>query len=107
MSYDIHLDDDAAMGLLKALGESAGDGVTLRYTPAWTERVFKPGDRVRVPFDDGMGSATVTGTGIDSLGHHYVKVSYGPGGRYSTSLGRGSVETDNVIEHPAVVEVFP
>ena len=103
MTYDIRIDDDTAVELIKQLGEGAGD-VTLTVTPPWTERRFEPGDRVRVHFDDGPGPATVIGVS-ESYGERYVQISYGPGGKYRTSLPPSSVSTDNLVHHPGSVRV--
>jgi hypothetical protein len=105
MTFQIRLDDDQALELLRALG-GTGD-VILTVEEPHTERRFEPGDRVRVHFDDGPGPATVLGVTV-SHGEQFVQVSYGRGGKYRTSLSPGSVQTDNVIHHPArIVSVDP
>lgn len=79
--------------------------VTIRVTPAWTERVFEKGDRVGVQFDDGPGSAWVLDTfEIDGIRH--VRVEYGPRRRFTTSLEAASVTTENKVLHPLTVEVL-
>lgn len=97
--------DGEAYAAMKSL-TMAGLPFTVVTTEAWSEPVFEPGDPVRVPFDNGWGPATVLGVS-ESYGERYVRVKYGPKGKYTTSIGAGSVQTDNRVEHPATLRVEP
>jgi hypothetical protein len=78
--------------------------VVINVDPAWSEPMFVHGDEVTVEFDNGRGSATVDRT-FTSDGTEYVAVTYGPGGKYRTSLPRSSVQTDRRREYPLRIEV--
>lgn len=80
--------------------------ITISTAEPWSEPVFEPGDRVRVPFDDGYGPAEVTGSYVDQYDRTLrVNVKYGPKGKYTTTLSASSVSTEHRIEHPATIEI--
>jgi hypothetical protein len=81
------------------------DPITLRVTEPRTEARFEVGDPVTVEFDDGPGPAVVIGLARSGR-EEYVRVSYGPKGKYSTSLPKYAVRTSNTVFHPATVQVI-
>lgn len=84
--------------------KATDEPIWLRVEHGWTEAKFEPGDPVRVPFDDGWGPAEVLEVG-ESYGERYVRVKYGPGGKYTTSLSPGSIQTTNLHTHPPVLTI--
>jgi hypothetical protein len=82
----------------------AGAPVVLKCQEPWAEALFVHGDQVRVEFDDGPGPATVQDT-FTLDGAEYVRLRYGPNGKYTTSLPRSAISTDRRREYPARVEV--
>lgn len=104
MSEEILLDptSQAFIDLARAIAEASHRGAQLLLTvePARSDPVFDPGDQVTVPFDNGPGPAEVI-----SAEDGFVRVKYGPGGKYTTSLSWTSVATRHRVETPAKLTV--
>lgn len=104
MTFEVVIEPDTEdYERLKQLIETGGP-VIMKVDAPWSEPLFVHGDRVQVAFDDGWGPATVEGTST-YMGDELVQVSYGPRGKYRTSLSRAAVRTDRRREYPARVEV--
>jgi hypothetical protein len=99
IEIEVRQDSEFAMAVYDKL--MADQDFTLVIHPEAIIKVFVPGDKVRVPFDDGMGDAWV-----ESADSTYVTVSYGRGRKYRiSSLSPLNVSTTNVIHIPARIEV--
>jgi hypothetical protein len=99
---EVRQDSEFAMAVYDKL--MADQDFTLVIHPATQTKVFERDDKVRVPFDDGMGDAYVESVGTNGHGR-YVEVSYGHNRKYRTNLSEHSVVTTNVVNTPARIEV--